>query len=124
MINKDDSPARNKSYNLCLNVCKEMIKLQKTSKEYNITNQLIKASTSVTANLEEANGAESRKDFLHKISLAYKEIRESIFWLTLVKDLCLIEISKAEELLSEAYEVFLILSKIKTTTLKNLKDST
>jgi len=50
-----------------------------------ITGQLIRSATSAGANYEEARGAESRADFVHKVALATKELRESVYWLGLVQ---------------------------------------
>ena len=47
--------------------------------------QLTKAATSVGANVEEADGAESRRDFIHKLSIARKEAREARYWLRIVR---------------------------------------
>ena len=47
--------------------------------------QLIKAATSVGANVEEADGAESKRDFVHKMSIARKEARESRYWIRIVR---------------------------------------
>ena len=47
--------------------------------------QLVKAATSVGANVEEADGAESTRDFVHKMSIARKEARESRYWIRIVR---------------------------------------
>ncbi len=52
-----------------------------------ITVQLAKASTSVGANYEEAQAAESKKDFVHKVGIVLKEIRESNYWLRILNAL-------------------------------------
>ena len=53
---------------------------------YDISIQLLKSGTSVGANTEEAIGAYSRKEFGSKLSISYKEIRETIYWLKLLKE--------------------------------------
>ena len=50
-----------------------------------VTYQLVKAATSVGANVEEADGAESKRDFVHKMSIARKETRESRYWIRIVR---------------------------------------
>jgi four helix bundle protein len=50
-----------------------------------VTHQLVKAATSVGANMEEAGGAESPRDFIHKTGIARKEARESRYWLRVVR---------------------------------------
>lgn len=50
-----------------------------------VAHQLVKAATSVGANVEEADGAESRRDFIHKVSIARKETRETRYWLRIIR---------------------------------------
>ena len=52
-------------------------------RKYNLANQLFKSGTSIGANVREAQGCESRADFLHKIKIAYKEAEETQYWLEL-----------------------------------------
>jgi four helix bundle protein len=51
----------------------------------NITKQLLRAGTSAGANYEETCGAESRADFIHKLQIVLKELRESLYWLRLIQ---------------------------------------
>jgi four helix bundle protein len=83
-----------------------------------ISNQLLKSSTSIGANVFEAQHAESRLDFLHKMKIALKEANESFYWLTLcgmIKGLAV-----EQENLNSLNEIISILSKIIITTRKNL----
>lgn len=76
----------------------------KSQNEYVISNQLLRSGTSIGANVEEAIGAQSKKDFVNKMSVAYKEARETFYWLRLLKESRLadgdfnIYLEKAEEL--------------------------
>lgn len=56
-----------------------------TKRKYNMANQLFRSGTSIGANISEAQCAESRKDFIHKIKVAAKEANEMLFWLQLCK---------------------------------------
>jgi four helix bundle protein len=47
--------------------------------------QVLRSSTSAGANYEEARAAESRADFVHKLGIAAKEVRETVFWLSLIQ---------------------------------------
>ena len=86
---------------------------------YEISIQLLKSGTSVGANAEEANGAYSRKEFGSKLSIAYKEIREAIYWLKLLKE-TLVEIDQdIENLIIKAVEIKRILSSILLTLKQN-----
>lgn len=62
-------------------------KLGYTSEQRVIKDQLLRSGTSAGANYEEARGAESRADFIHKLHIVYKELRETIYWLKLLKGL-------------------------------------
>jgi four helix bundle protein len=77
--------------------------------------QLIKAATSVGANVEEADAAESKRDFVHKMSIARKETRESRYWLRIVRA----SIAENDEWISlqqETEEIARILSAIISST--------
>lgn len=54
-------------------------------KKYNLANQLFRSGTSIGANVREAQGCESRQDFIHKMKIAYKEAEETRYWLELCK---------------------------------------
>jgi four helix bundle protein len=58
--------------------------LKKEKKEYTLSRQLLRAGTSIGANVTEAQDAESRKDFISKISVALKEARETRYWIALL----------------------------------------
>lgn len=60
--------------------------LKAERREFEISSQLKRSSSSVAANIEEAQGAESKKDFIHKLRISRNECLESIYWLQLVKD--------------------------------------
>ena len=46
-----------------------------------MSKQLLRSGTSIGANIEESIGGQSRADFIHKISVSYKEVRESLYWI-------------------------------------------
>ena len=77
------NPVREKSFNFALEIIGLCRELQK-SREYVISKQLMRSGTSMGANIEEGVSAESRRDFLHKMNLALKEARESLYWLRLL----------------------------------------
>ena len=56
------------------------------NKEFVLAKQLLRCGTSIGANVQEANQAESRADFIHKLSIANKEENETDYWLRLLKD--------------------------------------
>jgi four helix bundle protein len=85
-----------------------------------IINQLIRAGTSVGANYCEADDAESKKDFRHKIALCRKESRETKYWLRMIAKAAAAQKTAARKLWTEAKELHLIFAAIVRTTDKNL----
>ena len=73
-----------KSFNLALDVVRFCKNLAENKKEYVLSKQLIKAGTSIGANIQEAQSAESKQDFIHKLSISLKEARETKYWLLLI----------------------------------------
>jgi len=86
----------------------------KVLEEY--SKQLIRSSASIGANLQEADGALTKRDFVHKLGIARKEAKESWFWLRLIKQTGFVtdklQLVKIDALIQEAKELKLILSSI------------
>ncbi len=115
-----------RSLNFAVRTVKFFNKLPKILTIEIIAKQLIRSSTSIGANLEEANAASSRKDFIHKVSIACKECRETRYWLTLLERSKLINPNNGEELaflLKECDELVRILSTIIKNTKNNNKNT-
>ena len=74
--------------------------------------QLLRAGTSIGANYREANRAESRNDFIHKVGVAEKEAAETIYWLEICRDTKLGPVNQIAELLNEAGQLLAILITI------------
>jgi four helix bundle protein len=100
--------------NCYLNVIKSIPKRTETIP---IISQVVSSLTSIGANDREADGALTKKDFISKYSIAKKEIKETIYWLTLIKDLKLSQATIVESYIKECHEVLLIISKIINNTL-------
>lgn len=82
--------------------------------------QLLRSGTSIGANVEEALGGFSKKDFIHKLEIAYREARETNYWLRLFKESNLLENKIADSFINDCAELL----KLLTTILKSLKLST
>ncbi len=80
-----------------------------------LSDQLIRSSTSVGANYEEAQAAESRKDFVHKLQVSLKEMRETYYWLCVLEKISY-EPSRFSKVIDEARQIRAILSKSVATT--------
>jgi four helix bundle protein len=109
--------------NRLLDFAVEIIKiLEKISRSYvgrQIFGQLVRSSTSAGANYEEACGAESRSDFIHKLRVVLKELRESLYWLRLIAKLDLIPAQKVNVLIQEGNELANIIARSIVTAEKN-----
>ncbi len=81
-----------------------------------IGDQLLRSGTAVGANYEEARGAESKNDFVHKLQIALKELRESHYWLRLLVKADIFPLARLQELIDESAQLRAILSKAVATT--------
>ena len=81
-------------------------------KEFVLSKQILRCGTSIGANIEESIGGRSDKEFLFKLEISYKEARETIYWLKLLKATDYISVSEFESLFNVADEICRILAKI------------
>ncbi len=112
-----------KTYDFALNIVKTYQYLVREKKEFVIAKQLLRSGTSVGANAEEAIGGQSEKDFVSKLSIVYKEARETKFWLRLLRDSEILEQDLAEKRLEECEEILRITGKIISTCKKKIDNS-
>jgi four helix bundle protein len=84
-----------------------------------IIGQLISSSTSAGANYEEACAAESRSDFVHKLQVVLKELRESLYWLRLISRLNLVSDQSVGVLIKEGNELSNVIAKSIVTAKRN-----
>jgi four helix bundle protein len=97
-------------------VIKLVESLPRTLAGRRIGDQLLRSATSAGANYEEARGAESRSNFVHKMQVALKELRESHYWLRLLMKAEILPVDRLADLLDEATQLRAILSKSVATT--------
>jgi four helix bundle protein len=102
-----------KSYDFALKIIILYGKLSEKEKYFPLMQQLIRSSTSIGANVEESIGAQSRADFFSKLYIAYKEARETEYWLRLLRDSEILEARIANNLILECVELLKILGKIR-----------
>lgn len=75
-----------KTCSFALQVIETYKHLTEAKKEFILSKQLLRSGTSIGANVPEAISSESKKDFIHKLSIALKEARETCYWLRLLTD--------------------------------------
>ena len=81
--------------------------------------QLLRSGTSVGANVQESRGAQSRADFIAKMSIAHKEILETNYWLRLLRESEIVPASRLTEIMDEATQLSKIIAAILITSKKN-----
>lgn len=115
------NPLREKSFAFAVSIGKIAMPLCEDRKTYYAGNQLLRSSSSVAANVSEANGASSPKDFVAKLYIALKEARESNFWIRYAIELKLLKNEAIKQPIADLDEVIRILKAvIKTTKARHL----
>jgi len=109
---KTDNVIQNKSFAFAINIVNTYKVLQIEKQELILSKQLLKSGTSVGANVEESIGAQSGRDFFSKLSIAYKEARETLYWLKLLEATGYLAGKDADPLKSDAEEICRIVGKI------------
>ena len=84
-------------------------------KKYVLARQVLKSGTSIGANIREAQGCESRSDFIHKLKISYKEAEETEYWLLLCQA-AEVYPSPSEELMSLLHSIQKLLGRIISTS--------
>ena|SRR5579875_85373 len=105
-----------KSYSFALKVIEVYKFLIGTKKEFVLSKQFLRCGTSIGANIHEAIGSESKKDFIHKLGIALKEARETSYGIRLLSDSQFITQEQATNLNSNCEEIIRILNSIILTT--------
>ncbi len=105
-----------KSYQFAVRIVNLSLYLSAKKKEHVLSKQLLRSGTSIGANVEEAEGGQSRADFLSKMSLAYKEARETAYWLRLLKDTKFLTPKQFENIYKDAEELCRIIGAIQRDT--------
>ncbi len=110
-----------KTYKFSIRIVKIHLHLCKKEKSiYCLSRQLLRSGTSIGANVEEALGGHTEKDFAAKMSIAYKEARETKYWIRLLKDCEFIETKLSNSFLLDIEEIIKITGSI-IKTMKNKK---
>ena len=112
---KQDNVVQIKSYAFAVRIIKVYKHLSEGKKEFVLSKQLLRAGTSIGANIEEAIGAQSDKDFFAKLAIAYKEARETHYWIRLLADTSYFTREESESLLLDADELLKIIGSIQKT---------
>ena len=117
---KTENIIKDKSFEFAKQIIRLYLFLKETKKIYAIADQILRSGTSIGANIEEADAAQTKKDFYAKLSISYKEAFETRYWLKLIRDARLAAINEINPLLADLEEIIKILASILVTTRKSL----
>ena len=115
---KEDNKILNLTFDFSIQII-ELYKILVQQNEYVLSKQLLRSTTSIGANVEEANAAQTKKDFIMKMSIASKEARESKYWLRLLDKSQMVKADYSVYLTSIEH-IINILTKIVKTSQESL----
>ena len=114
-----ESIIKNKSFDLAISGVEFYKNLISDKKEFVMSKQFLRSITSVGANVREAVNAQSKPDFIHKLSIAQKECDESMYWLELLRETEYISMDKFKSIYPKCEEVLKIIRSIIITSKNN-----
>ncbi len=109
---KAENIVQEKSYAFALRIVKAYKYIAEEKKEFVLSKQLLRCGTSVGANIEEAIGDQTPKDFFSKLNISYKEARETMYWLRLLKDSNILNDKESDSLMADCDELLKIIGTI------------
>lgn len=112
---KADNVVQAKSYAFAVRIVRLYQYLTGERREYVLSRQVLRCGTSIGANIEEAIGGQSRADFIAKLAIAYKEARETSYWLRLLRDTDYLTPAQFDSLHVDAEELCRIIAAIQKT---------
>ncbi len=112
---KTDNIIAEKSFKFAVRIVEIHRHLISDKREFVLARQLLRCGTSIGANVEEATGGHTPREFLSKMGIAYKEARETTYWLRLLKETNSLSETEADSLLIDANELCRILASILVT---------
>ena len=113
---------KNKSFVFAVRIVKLYQYLCEYKKEFVLSKQLLRSGTSVGAMVREAEHAESKVDFKHKVAIAQKEINETIYWLELLNATDYLTKEQFESINADAIEIIKLITTIIKTTKTNINN--
>ena len=116
---KKENVIVDKTYSFALKIIEIYKHLSIEKKEFILSKQLLRSGTSIGANVEEAQGGQSQRDFIAKISISYKEARETKYWIHLLTDTEYIKEQESKSILTDCIEIIKILTTIQKSSKNN-----
>ena len=115
-----DNILKDKSFAFALRTIKCYEYLKTVKKEFVLSKQMLRCGTSIGANVRESEQAESKADFIHKLSISLKEANETAYWLELLEQAGYLEREHYDSIYFDCVELL----KLLTSIIKTLKNAT
>lgn len=115
-----ENVVKNKSFAFAVRVVRLYQFLCEQKKEFVLSKQLLRSGTSVGAMVREAEHAETKNDFKHKMGVAQKEINETIYWLELLKETDYLTAEQFESINKDAIEIIKLVTAILISAKANI----
>ena len=106
---------QDKSFAFAVRIVNVYRYLTEEKREFVLSKQLLRSGTSIGANVEESIGGQSEKDFFAKLSISYKEARETKYWIRLLQETNYLNPTDSESFLSDIEEILKIIGSIQKT---------
>lgn len=114
---------QNKSFDFAVQIVETYKYLAYEKKEFVLSKQLLRSGTSIGANICEAIGGQSSKDFIHKLQISRKETNETLYWLKLLETTQYLQQKVAQKLVQKCEELLKILTSIIKTLESKIRNS-
>jgi four helix bundle protein len=111
---------KDKSFQFAIRIVKLYLYLKDKKSEYILGKQMMRSGTSVGSNIRESQNAESKMDFIHKLSIAQKECDETLYWLELLQATGFLSKKEFDSIYLEGNEILRIIRSVILTTKRNL----
>ena len=118
-MNERQNPLKEKSFHFAISIVKIYKFLSEQKREFILSKQLLRSGTSIGANVRETQNAQSKADFIHKLSVSQKECDETLFWLELLHQTEYIDENEFNLLYKDANEILKLLRSSIITSKRN-----
>lgn len=120
---KKPNPLKEKSFKYAVRIIELFKYLRKQKKEFILSAQILRSGTSIGANIREAQNAQSKTDFIHKLFVSQKECDENLYWLELLEVAEFISKDEFDSLSKDANELLMMLRSSIITARRNLNST-
>ena len=118
-----DNVLLDKSFKFAIRIVNLYKYLCNNKKEFVLSKQLLRCGTSIGANINESQDAQSKNDFISKLSISLKEAKETKYWIELLKETDFLTTQEADSILKDLTEIIKLLVSIIKTTKNNIREN-